>query len=224
MSKENGAEDDVPRCGDSGGWSDTADRPCRRQVSEEGERCPQHPRPESGKEPAPAGRPKIELTEEHIDRVETLAGFGLTQEEIFQLLPIAASTFRDRPPGIREEFADAYERGRAKARARAAGRYHQIAHDRGSGLGLQDGEHVPIPQQRKALEKILGTDLSMVPKERLEITGKDGGPVETADRTQREWEEKLRSLLEAGEIDDEDLDTLSRVGDLLPVVSANGSG
>lgn len=165
---------DHPVCGDGGGT--TADgSPCQRRVSEEGDRCPQHPR--EG-EPAPAGRPRIELTEEHIDRVETLAGFGLTQEEICQLLPIARATLRDREGNEEREFRRAYERGRAKARKKAAGRYHQIAHNRGVGLGLDDDEHVPIPEQRKALEKILGTDLSFIPQEKLEVSGPGGQPLE----------------------------------------------
>lgn len=181
-------------CGDSGGWAKTQDRPCRRPVSEEGGRCPQHPR--EG-EPADAGRPKIELTDEQIDLIEELAGFGLTQEEISRVLPMAERTLQSR---IREDerFSAAYSRGRARAKADAARRYHHIAFDRGVGLGLEDDESVSISEQRKALEKILGSDLSFLSRERLEISGPGGGPVEVTQPLSPEQKlERIQQLLRA---------------------------
>lgn len=53
-------------------------------------------------------------------------------------------------------------------------------------------------------------------KQLLEHSGPEGGPIETADRTPQQVEEKLREMLEAGEIDDSDLETLERIGHLVP--------
>lgn len=160
----------LTRCGHHGGRRADG-KPCRRRVSEAGKRCPHHPRSGEG-EPTSAGRPRIKLTTEEVGRVETLAGFGLTQAEISQVLPIAERTLRLKMTE-NPDFRAAYERGRAKAKARAAGRYHQIAFGRAVALGLSEGETVPVSEQRRALRHILESGLEY--KRAIEHSGKTGG-------------------------------------------------
>ena len=62
----------------------------------------------------PAGRPKFEVTDEVLRKVEKYAGLGLTEEQIAINLGVSYSTLRAKKRGY-STFLSAIERGRAKA-------------------------------------------------------------------------------------------------------------
>jgi len=66
--------------------------------------------------PGKAGRPRVELSPEDYRQAETLAGYGLTNPKIAEVLGVAPRTMAER---IRddEEFAACLLRGRARAEA-----------------------------------------------------------------------------------------------------------
>lgn len=67
------------------------------------------------------GRKKLEITPEHVQQVEALAGYGLTEAAIAHALGMSARTFRRRKNGAalngNKEIVAALERGRALAEA-----------------------------------------------------------------------------------------------------------
>jgi IS30 family transposase len=60
------------------------------------------------------GRPRIELTDEHIGQIERMAGYGLTEAAIARILGIHPNTFTQRKKDT-ERVAVALERGKALA-------------------------------------------------------------------------------------------------------------
>lgn len=94
---------------------------------------------------AKGGRPRIELTTEQIELIERLAGFGLTQAQIADCLPMAERTLAERiRTGSDPRVSAAYASGRAKDAETLASRHRDIA------LGKLD--NTPVAEQRKALE------------------------------------------------------------------------
>lgn len=91
------------------------------------------------------GRKKVELTDEQVGIIETLAGYGLTQAQIAECLPFGERTLRKRVNGgDDEEVAAAYRRGRAKSAEELAKRHRDIA--------LGNVRDAKVSDQRKALE------------------------------------------------------------------------
>lgn len=183
-------------CGDSGG-ENAKGAPCGRRVGGEGERCPQHP--ESGEKPG-WGRPRREFTPDDVRRVEQLAGFGLTQEEIAAVLDVGEVTLNQRLQEHGTELTEAYARGRATMKARASARYHQIAFNRGQALGLAEGKNVPISEQRRALRHILESGGQYRRVERREHVGADGGPIKQ--------EVTKKEAVDPSTLEQDDLDAL----------------
>lgn len=97
----------------------------------------------------PAGRPKKELTTEHLTVIENLAGLGLTQAEIAHCLPISERLLRSHIADADSDISAAYARGRAAAKETHSARHRDIA--------LGKIQKVPIAEQRKALEFRLKT-------------------------------------------------------------------
>lgn len=129
------------QCGQYGGRNKDGS-PCKRRVGNEGDRCPQHPR---HGEPAPAGRPEVEFTDEQIKLIEKLAGLGLTQADIADCLPVSERRFAERiRDGKHPKIASAYARGRARDKKQLTGQHHKIAMGALPDAGVSD--------QRKALE------------------------------------------------------------------------
>lgn len=238
----------TPRCGST---ETESGEPCRQPVSEEGERCWRHPDSVAVPDEDPHGltdkqrrfveeytgpanfnaseaarragysektagqigyqllqKPSIEEAVE--DRLDRLA---MTADEALKRLA-------DWARGDIGQLIEVKEDGRWSLdleKAREQGKLHlikELSYDR-------DGRpKVKMYDAKDAVKQIARAHGLFV--DRTEITGRDGGPIESVDRTAEQMEEKLRELLEAGEIDEGDLRTLQRAGDLLPAVASNG--
>lgn len=111
------------------------------------------------------GRPRIELTDEHVALIERLAGFGLTQAQIADCLPMSERVLRERIADPDDEgVSAAYARGRAKDAEALSSRHRDIA------MGKVDG--AAVSDQRKAIEWRLERQHKWA--QRMEHTGKDG--------------------------------------------------
>lgn len=115
------------------------------------------------------GRPKVQLTAEHIQTIERLASYGLTQAQIAEWLPISERSLRDRLNDPADaEVSAAYTRGRAKDAELLSSRHRDIAMGR--------LKKTPIAEQRRALEFRLERQHKMAALH--EHQGKGGGPLE----------------------------------------------
>lgn len=120
------------------------------------------------------GRPKIELTDEQVALIEKLAGFGLTQAQIAECLPMSERTLRNRlQEGGDPEISAAYARGRAKDARTLSERHRDIA--------LGEVEDAKVSDQRKALEWRLERQHGWAEKLKHELSGPGGGPVEVTE-------------------------------------------
>ena len=86
-------------------------RPRRPGQSKTPDVTPEAPIPEGL-----TGRPRVTLTPEDYRQAETLAGYGLTNPQIANVLGLAARTFAERIHDD-EELSASLDRGRAKAQA-----------------------------------------------------------------------------------------------------------
>lgn len=109
------------------------------------------------------GARSIEVTDEHVRQVHDLAGHGLTQEQIADFLGWSARTLRNKISDD-ERLDAAYKSGRAIAINEVAKGLYQRA---------KDGDNT-------AAIFYLKTQAQWRETNRTEITGKDGGPLETA--------------------------------------------
>lgn len=117
------------------------------------------------------GRPAINLTDEQVALIEKLAGYGLTQAQIADCLPMSERTLRNRiHEGNHPEIAAAYARGRAKDAEALSSRHRDIA--------MGEAGDVPVGDQRKALEWRLERQHKWAQK--LELAGDGGGPLQVA--------------------------------------------
>lgn len=133
--------------------------------------CPHH-----GEGGVTTGRPRKQLPDDAAERIEKLAGFGLTQEEIGDLWGLTDRTLRKR---LSEdgELSSAYTRGRADYRRSTHKRLRDIAFGRKGELGVEDD--VPIGEQRKTLVWIEKSQFGASEKHQLEHSGEidTGGEV-----------------------------------------------
>lgn len=104
------------------------------------------------------GRPTFKPTIEQRKQVETLSGMGLPQEQIGALIGCSDDT-------LRKYFEDEILKGRAKANAKIA----QTLFSKATG-----GDTTALIFWAK-------TQLRWKETDKLEITGKDDGPVEISD-------------------------------------------
>jgi len=72
------------------------------------------------------GRPRIEITAEQLRQIETLAGYGLTLQEIARVVGISLETLKRRKKDT-EAVDEAIARGRASAAASVARKLFQLA-------------------------------------------------------------------------------------------------
>lgn len=183
---------DSPTCGDAGGVT-KAGTPCKRPVPGGG-RCALHP--ESGETPDNVGRPAFEFTEKQIGKVEDLAAV-MKQAEIADFFGISDRTLRR--TFLRDErVMAAYRRGRARAVARLGTDVLRDA--RGLTPGISDRE------QRKAREFYLRTQAGWSEKAALELSGPEGGPIETRDVSPRDRLAERLERMEAAMREGDDTD------------------
>ncbi|MDQ1326689.1 MAG: hypothetical protein QG564_1820 [Campylobacterota bacterium] len=108
------------------------------------------------------GRPNFEPTEEQRKQVETLSGFGIPIEQLCAYININDDT-------LRKYFSDELVKGKAKANAKIA----QTLFNKATG-----GDTTALIFWAKTQMRWKETD-------KLEITGKDDGPVEISDAKQK---------------------------------------
>jgi len=72
----------------------------------------------------PKGTTKITITDTELKRIETLAGYGLTQEEICNVIGIGSTTLWQYTKQF-PQFTEAWQRGKQKAKAYVAGKLMQ---------------------------------------------------------------------------------------------------
>ena len=117
------------------------------------------------KEKNKGGRPAWLPDGATIQMVETLAGQGLTSEQIADCLGIARATLYDKAKNY-EEFSDAIKRGKGKAAGFVTGKlFEQIRKD-----------------NLTAMIFYIKTQLNWKETESKELTGKDGAPLQTDKR------------------------------------------
>lgn len=146
----------------------TTGHPCRMPTTRR--KCPHHGEGQGG----PTGRPRKELPEDAADQVEKLAGYGLTQEEIGDLMGVSERTLRNRLRE-REDLSAAYARGRATYRRDTHKRLRDIAFNRKRELDVD--EDVPVSEQRKTLVWIEKSQFGAAERHEFEHAGPDGGPI-----------------------------------------------
>lgn len=110
-----------------------------------------------------AGRPPIEVTDEHIVQIAKLAGYGMTEASIAWVIGMCPDTFRIKK-GQDDRIARALEKGKSDAEDRIGKALYEkaIAGDLGAIVWWEK------------------TRANRYERSRQEITGKDGGPIEQA--------------------------------------------
>jgi hypothetical protein len=168
-------------CGDSGGRT-AKGTPCRARVPAEGVRCAIHTEgPDAGKSPNPEGRPRKDLSSQQLEKLEEMAAYGLTQAHMAVELGVSERTLRNRiaeggPASV------AYEKGRARATLKVAKKLYEMA----------------IAGDKTCLIFWLKTQAGFSEKSHVELTGKNGGPVEVAETqlTDEQRAARVAALLE----------------------------
>lgn len=195
----------TPRCGST--ETETGE-PCQFPSAEN---CPHHPTevPESsgseGSDDRPAGNWEARVHAAYCRMC------GKTQEETAQRVGFTARTIRN------WEAADSWSDACDEARDR----WMQDLIVEARSAVLQAVKNGDMIRGLQILERV--DDELAPPAHQVEHSGPEGGPIETADRTAEQVEQKMRELLEAGEIGDEELEVLHKFGDLMPAVVASGS-
>lgn len=114
-------------------------------------------------------RVKIELSPRQVESLEAMAGYGMSMEKIAHALGMSKVTLerriKDSPPELGAK--DAMTRGRAKAEAEVVQTAHRMATS-----GKESGMTQFWLQCRAGWKKEAET-------QKVELTGKDGGPVKT---------------------------------------------
>lgn len=123
------------------------------------------------------GRKKKMLNDEQIKQVEKLAGL-LTVEQLADYFGMSHNTFRSR---MREDdrIAEAYKRSRAKVVAGVAGNLVQQA----------------LAGDKTAQIFYLKTQAGWRETNRTEVSGPDGGPIETKTLTAEERQREIERLV-----------------------------
>lgn len=119
-------------------------------------------------------RPRKEITAEHIEQVQILAGYGLTETQIAHVIGLSPATFRRRKED-EEAVLSALEKGQAVAQSVIAQALYNKA---------KAGDLGAIVWWEK-------TRAGRYETHRTELTGAGGGPVITADRARDELEKDL---------------------------------
>lgn len=154
-------------------------------------------------------RPKIEITDEQIRQAEILAGYGLTQNQIADVLGVARSTFRRKKDEAR--VLSALQKGKAVAQLR---------------VGKSIYEKALVGDMTAAIwwEK---TRAGRNEKTVQEHTGRDGGPIEQkvehTDSAQRQQRfDDLFGQLDAYRVGYDDRDREGDSGEPIYSDSPNG--
>ncbi len=111
----------------------------------------------------PGGRPKFEITQEVLDKVEAGAAKGLTKKQIARVLGISYNTLNARQKEFLE-FLEAFRAGRAKGVTTITSALFKTA----------EGGNFPAQKHYLAIN---GGD-KWRDVQRHEHTGEDGGPIE----------------------------------------------
>lgn len=122
--------------------------------------------------------------EEDYAKIERLAGQGLNREQISHVLGVSRATF-SRKTAADEKIEAAIKDGRSKAIAMVSNRLFQDALE---------------PRNLGAQVFYLKNQAGWRDRADVELTGKDGGPIETADKTEYTDDERairIASILEA---------------------------
>lgn len=129
-------------------------------------------------------RPKFQPTAAHRDMVRTLAGMGMEHEKIRLLVkhadgkPITAKTLRAR-------FRQELDEGKATVHATALGKLARHLNSRNERISLD------------AVKFYLQTQHGWKVATAAEITGKDGGPIQSQDVSGMTKEEKAAAFAKA---------------------------
>lgn len=119
------------------------------------------------------GRPRIELTPDQLELIEKLAGLGLTQAEVANVLPMSERTLARRLSDGDPDVVAAYARGRDEDKAALSRQHRKLA------MGEIDG--VSVSDQRKALEWRLERQHKIASQSQTDITS-GGKPIAAIER------------------------------------------
>lgn len=134
---------------------------------------------EEEREPRKRGRASYEPSDKDRKQVTIMSGVGLTHDQIAKIVGVSDET-------LRKYYKDELDTGASKMNAQVAQNLFSIATSKGPGS---------VP----AAIFWMKTRARWQEVSRTEITGKDGGPVQTETRT-----------IEATDLDDESLDIIEQ--------------
>ncbi len=133
------------------------------------------------------GRPFFEPTDEQRAYVEALTAFGIPQEHICEMVINNITGKPITKPTLEKYFASEIKLGLSKMISELANHLYTLG-------------TTPGPSQFAAIQFALRTRGRWRDINNIELTGKDGGPIETADKTEYSDEERairIASILAA---------------------------
>ena len=128
------------------------------------------------------------LTPEQLGQVESMAGLGLSKPKMASILGISAGTF-DRLYRHDAAVRDAAAKGEAVASNNVLGSLY---------------EKCTVDKDTAAIKFWCMTREGMSTKNRLEVTGPEGGPIQMAELTPSEKKKSLKKILKILELTDDD--------------------